>query len=87
MMHCNGCEAEYQTNTKRTSGFRIFSSKQGSAPNRSPAYYTGPERKVKEVFEECGLEEGITFFHNSRIKSEKGYYFVDFILPIEKIIV
>ena len=87
-MLCEKCKAEYRTKTSVMKNFRIYSSRLGSKKNRSPTFYNSMEKQIKKILEELGYREGIDFFHNSRIKGEgRSYYWVDFILPIEKIVI
>ena len=77
----------YEIDINRSLNFRKFCSEVASKDNRSPTYYTPQEQLVKECLEELGYIEGVTFFHNARVRNGKRYYWLDFILPVEKIVI
>jgi len=68
MMRCGKCQHQYKTSTAVSANFRKFCSKVGSAPNRSPSYYTSHEKIVKDFLEKRGQIEGLDFHHNARVK-------------------
>lgn len=73
----------YEASIKRSFSFRKLSSKLGSKPNRSPFYYTGPERKVKNSLARLGE----IFFHNVGIQVGKKRYWLDFLLPFKRTVI
>jgi very-short-patch-repair endonuclease len=82
----------YKTSVSVSLNFRKFCKKLGSAPNRSPVYYTSSERKLRDLLLNIGLIEGLDFYHNSRISTVNGngrkiYFWIDFIIPKYKMIV
>lgn len=92
-MICPKCNVQYKTSVAVSANFRKFCSKVGSAPNRSPSYYTSSEEKVRYFLQNRGLLEGLDFFHNARVgpfkneKNRKVYYWVDFAIPKYKLII
>jgi len=76
---------QFKTSVAVSANFRKFCSKLGSAPNRSPGYYTSSELRVKRYLDNLGLIEGMDYFHNSRIPAvmdnKKRFFFPDFTLP------
>ena len=83
----------YETSIATSKNFRKFCAKLGSAPNRSPTYYTSSESKVKRYLVNHGLVEGLDFFHNARIgpfvngNKKKVYYWCDFVVPSKKLVI
>jgi hypothetical protein len=77
----------YQTSNKVSKNFRIFCSRIASKPNRSQSYYTSLEKKVRKILEECGYHQGKDFFHNILIENGRRKYYVDFILPVENLVI
>jgi hypothetical protein len=95
--HENGyaiCECpihgEYRINVQLSFNFRRLCSIVASKPNRSPSYYTPPEKEVKAILEKIGLKENIDFYHNKPFKDtdNKTIYYPDFVVerPVKAII-
>jgi very-short-patch-repair endonuclease len=87
LMLCETCNCQYKTSTRVSANFRKFCQKLGSAPNRSPTYYTSSETVVQRFLIRHGLREGLEFFHNSRVgpfvndNKHKVYFWCDFVVP------
>lgn len=77
----------FETSIATSKNFRTFCAKLGSAPNRSPTYYTSSEGVVQRFLVRQGLREGLDFFHNARVgpfindKNHKVYFWCDFVVP------
>ena len=77
----------FETSIATSKNFRIFCAKLGSAPNRSPTYYTSSEAVIQRFLVNQGLKEGLEFFHNSRVgpflngNKHKVYFWCDFVVP------
>jgi len=67
----------FERDIKRSLSFRKFCSKLGSKPNRSPFYYTSPERRIKKLLDELK----IVYFHNVGIEVNGRKYWLDFYIP------
>ena len=87
LMLCETCNCQYKTSTRVSANFRKFCQKLGSAPNRSPIYYTSSEERVKRFLLRRSMNEGLDFFHNARIgpfqneNKHKVYFWCDFVIP------
>jgi G:T-mismatch repair DNA endonuclease (very short patch repair protein) len=87
LMLCETCNCQYKTSTRVSANFRKFCQKLGSAPNRSPTYYTSSEGIVQRFLVKQGLKEGLDFFHNARVgpflndNKHKVYFWCDFVVP------
>jgi len=77
----------YETKIAVSKNFRIFCSKVAKQPNRSQSYYTKSEQKVKDFLEKNGYREGIDFIHNARVKLNNRYYWLDFYIPRERLVI
>jgi len=88
-MLCKKCNIQYKTSCRVSANFRKFCQKLGSKPNRTQGYYTSSEIKIKKYLNHLGLIEGKDYIHNCRFKNihNNCYYWVDFYLPFEKLIV
>jgi len=86
-MLCSNCGVQYKTSTKVSANFRKLCSRVGSKPNRSQGYYTPLEKKVKRLLEKCGYREGIDYIHNVRVRNGRKYYWCDFYIPKEDLII
>jgi hypothetical protein len=77
----------FETSIATSKNFRTFCAKLGSAPNRSPTYYTSSEGVVQRFLVKQGLNEGLDFFHNARVgpflnnNKHKIYFWCDFVVP------
>lgn len=84
---------QFRTSVAVSANFRKFCSKVGSAPNRSPTYYTSSEQRVRRFLLNHGLIEGLDFFHNARLgpfvngNGRKVYYWADFVVPSKKLVI
>ena len=86
-MLCPKCNVQYRTSTKVSANFRKFCSKIAQKPNRSQSYYTSTELKVRKLLEDNGYVQGRDFWHNIMFEKDKRHrYWVDFIIPDEKLI-
>jgi len=77
----------YETKIAVSKNFRIFCSRVAKQPNRSQSYYTKSEQKVKDFLEKNGYREGIDFIHNVRVKLNSRYYWLDFYIPRERLVI
>jgi len=71
----------FKTSKKVSLHFREFCSKIARQPNRNPNHYTSDELKVKQILDEFNLIENLDYFHNPRVRLNKRYYWLDFVLP------
>lgn len=78
----------FKTSVAVSLNFRKFCKKLGSAPNRSPTYYTSHEALVKKVLLDQGMREGLDFWHNVRVQNRHSEgkakivtYWLDFVIP------
>jgi very-short-patch-repair endonuclease/predicted RNA-binding Zn-ribbon protein involved in translation (DUF1610 family) len=82
----------FETSIATSKNFRTFCAKLGSAPNRSPTYYTSSEERVKRFLLRRGMNDGLDFFHNARIgpflneNQHKIYFWCDFVVPKFKLV-
>lgn len=61
--------------------FRKLCSLSASKPNKDPRYYTPPELRIKKILDMLGLKENVDYFHNRRVRNDRGYfYYPDFML-------
>jgi len=87
-MLCSKCGVQYKTSTRVSANFRKFCHKIAKKPNRSQSYYTSSELKIRKILEENGYVQGKDFFHNIMFEKDKKHkYWVDFIIPEEKLII
>jgi hypothetical protein len=77
----------FETSIAVSKNFRKLCQRIGSKPNRSQAYFTSSEKKVKELLESNGYVLGRDYFHNILIPNGKRHYYVDFLIPNEKLII
>lgn len=83
----------FETSIATSKHFRTFCAKLGSAPNRSPTYYTSSEDKIRKYLLHWNLIEGLDFMHNCRIgpfvneNNRKMYYWCDFVVPKYKLVI
>lgn len=66
----------------RAQKFRIYSSEVMRRYEEN-GKYSPDELRVKEILEDLGFEENRDFFHNYRIRNDKGnsYFWLDFFIP------
>jgi len=86
-MLCSKCGVQYKTSTKVSANFRKLCSRVAKKPNRTQGYYTPIEKKIKQLLDKNGYREGIDYIHNCRVRNGKSYYWLDFYIPSEHLVI
>ena len=69
---------EWRVSFLRSFKFRKLCSIVASKPNKSPEYYTPPERQVKAILDKLG----VSYEHNKEFRNGNRRYYVDFYVSL-----